>query len=49
MADLKNALAFFGLDHGPTKPSEFRSLHEAIIDKAEAFLGMLLSRLQQNQ
>ena len=47
-ADLKNALVFFGLDHVPTKPREFRSLHEAMIDKAEAFLGILLSRLQQN-
>jgi hypothetical protein len=47
-ADLKNALAFFGLDHVPTKPREFRILHEAMIDKAEAFLGILLRKLQQN-
>jgi hypothetical protein len=47
-ADLKKALAYFGLDHVPTKPSEFRSLHEAIVKKTEAFLETLLRRLQES-
>lgn len=44
--DLKEALEYFGFSHLPVRASEFRQLHRAIAERAEAFLTTLLKRLQ---
>lgn len=46
-ARLRESLEFFGLSHIPATAADFRSLHRALLDEAERFLQLLLSRLQR--
>lgn len=46
-ARLRESLEFFGLSHIPANAADFRALHHAILDEAERFLQLLLSRLQR--
>jgi hypothetical protein len=46
-ARLRESLEFFGLSHIPANAADFRALHRAILNQAERFLQLLLSRLQR--